>query len=725
MTELEEQEFFDNASTKPDNHYEALGLIPFSEFNLDNYNERKDYANKEISDSAIKNNALSIINKARSILTVAPKKKLYDTELRQSLKKRLVRLIKNAVKDDKKFSQDERDLIETNGKLYGFKDSEIRVIIEEQRKIYNFTDSSGTKEIETASKTTKAGSPKLEIHNNTKFTKNGEFIFDNVKLIETRREVITIKNGGGGTLDATAIYSAKWIEVIPKKIHQSKLPQDVTIVIDPSKDKSLKSGSAVKDTINLTYASSGATRKVPIVVKMAIEGHHNLVKRQSKYATIISSIIAGLMLLYIFSNYDFSGWAIFGFVVSAIAIGIGAFAVIEDENNIGILIIGGIILLITNWTVFALLSTIIITFYAAKFIFEKNPFRNELIAAIPVGSFAIFLLLFFGASNLRYSNYDYQRNYNNSNTHQNTYQPTRSINKYAYIKANPIGNIRSGTSTDYSILTSLNYADKVYVIEQDKATNWYKVKYGNNNYGYASHKIIDFNYVAPKSSENNNSTKKSNTNSNLTITSSKSILDSKKIRNHPNTFRGVVGILNYGVQVDNDLNNLFRKEFNVSVSNNNLERLGFQQLNKSSKFRYKYVSKPLTQKEIYEHLNIQKSISYLKGTATQKQLQTYNNSNNSNNTTKKNKTKSLSSILVGNWRVLNEKSSYLFSSNGIGNYTNSRGKTFSFNWSTNSNYLKIELNSDNSIWNWKINSKSPNKITMFSSQHNINRTIIK
>jgi len=607
MTKQEEREFLEIASTKPDNHYEALGLIPFSEFNLDNYNDRKNYANNEITDSAIKNNALKYINFAKSTLTFAPKKKLYDTELRQSLKTRLVRLIKNAVKDDSEFSKDERDLVESNGKHFGFTDSEIRIIIEEQRKIYEFTDSSGTKEIETASKTTKAGSPKLEIHNNTNFTKNGEFLFDNVKLTETRREVITIKNGGGGTLDATAVFSAKWIEVIPKKIHQSKLPQDITIIIDPSKDKSLKNGSGgIMDTINLTYASSGGTIRKPIVVKMAVEGHHSLVKRQSKYATIVSSILAGLTLLYIFSNYDFSGWAIFGFVVSAIAIGWAAFLAIENEREMGGLIIGGIILLITNWTIFALLSTVIITFYAAKFIFHKNPFRNELIAAIPIGSFALFLMLFFGASNLRYSNY----NYNNYNTKtrtqtQPTYNPVRQINRDAYISANPIANIRSGTSTDYSVITSIDKGEKVYLINQDKATNWYKVKFFKNNtsqYGYISHKVISFNYIS----------KNSNT---------------------------------------------------QSTGNNSTTRVNKNTLSKST--------------------------------------------------------------LIGSWKIDNGNSKYTFNSNGRGNYKNSRGKDFSFRWSVNNNYLKITLNSDNSVWNWKINSFSNNRITMYSSKRKLNRTITK
>ncbi|MCB0537703.1 MAG: SH3 domain-containing protein [Bacteroidetes bacterium] len=360
----------------------------------------------------------------------------------------------------------------------------------------------------------------------------------------------------------------------------------------------------IKDTINLTYPSSGGTKTESIVVKMAIEGYPELVKRQSKYATIISSVLAVLMLLYIFSNYDFSGWAIFGFVISAIAIGWAASLAIQNEKEMGGLVIGGIILLITNWIIFALLSTVIITFYVAKLVFRKNPFRNEFIAAIPIGSFVLFLLLFFGASNLRYSNYNNPRNNNNVNTQQTTYQPTTSINRYAYIKADPIGNIRNSPYIeDNNVITSLNKGEQVYIIEQDKATNWYKVRYANGQIGYASNKIIDFNYVTP--------------NKNNIISSS--------------------------------------------------------------------------------------------------------NSTNTSTTTKR----LSSSLFLGNWSIDNGRSKYKFYKNYTGEYINSRGKLISFRWSYSNNYLKIILNTDNSVWDWKINSFSENRINMYSSKNKTYRTITK
>ena len=610
MTEQEIQEFIEIVKLSPEHYYEVLGLKPFSEYKKNNFQERYDYAKREFSkDEMLK--AHQFLSEAKKKLASKTNKHIYDAELKLKFERKLKELVKNFVVKDKILDKDEREIIEDKGVHFNFSISEIHNIIEEQRKKYNFNDDkTNTKEKETSSKTTKTGSPKLEIHNNPNLKKNGEFLFDNVKLTETRREVVTIKNGGGGgTLDATAFFLAKWIEVIPKKIHQSKLPQDVTIVVDPSKDRSLKNGSAIKDTINLTYATSEETIRAPIEVKMAIEGHHNLVKRQTKNATIVSSILASLMLLYIFLTFDFSGWEIFGFVVSAIAIGIGVFAAVESEENMGILIIGGLILLITNWTIFSLLSIIVVTFYVAKFVFRKNPFRNELIAAIPIGSFAIFLMLFFGVSNLPYSNSSHQRNYQNSKTQKAKSKSTIPINKYAYIKADPIGNIRKGTTTNTDILTSLNKGEKIYIIEQDKASRWYKVRYRNNRIGFASNKIIDFNYVASKKNKSKVASKSTNT-----------------------------------------------KKYN------------------NSKFILS------------------------------------------------------SSVFIGNWNINNSRSKYKFYSNNKGKYISSRGKTISFSWSyntNNSNYLKIILNTDKSVWNWKLQSYSKNQITMYNSKNNLSRVISK
>jgi hypothetical protein len=83
--------------------------------------------------------------------------------------------------------------------------------------------------------------------------------------------------------------------------------------------------------------------------------------------------------------------------------------------------------------------------------------------------------------------------------------------------------------------------------------------------------------------------------------------------------------------------------------------------------------------------------------------------------------------LIGKWNISNKNNSfYNFNNNGRGDFTNSSGKRFDFDWSIpNSKALKIKLDIDNSIWNWNIESYLPNKIIMYSQQHNERRTITK
>ena len=71
-----------------------------------------------------------------------------------------------------------------------------------------------------------------------------------------------------------------------------------------------------------------------------------------------------------------------------------------------------------------------------------------------------------------------------------------SIKRYGYIKANPAGNVRSGTSTKTKVVSVLYKGEKVYIIEKDNATGWYKIKYGDDKYGYVSRVIVSFDFVS-------------------------------------------------------------------------------------------------------------------------------------------------------------------------------------------------------------------------------------
>lgn len=71
-----------------------------------------------------------------------------------------------------------------------------------------------------------------------------------------------------------------------------------------------------------------------------------------------------------------------------------------------------------------------------------------------------------------------------------------AVNRFGYIKANPAGNVREGTSTRTKVLTALYKGEKIYIIEKDNASGWYKIKYGDDKYGYVSRVIVSFDFVS-------------------------------------------------------------------------------------------------------------------------------------------------------------------------------------------------------------------------------------
>lgn len=553
MTEQEKQEFLELIEIGDGNHYEVLGLIPFTDYNNDKYIERDNYIRTELaSELELKNDALELINNAKVVLKPPRKKKQYDAELKPKLEKKIIQLIEFAVKKDTILDGDERDAVEEQGEFYGFTLIETKKLIEEQRKIYNFIDGPSNSQKTASTTTASTGFPQLKIHNNTNYAKNGKFVFDNVKLTETREETITIINGGGGTLVASANWSKKWIEVTPNKIHQNYFPQEVTIIINPSKDPSLKNGAKIRDTIYLNYISSSGSSYVPIVIDMTIEGHFGLVTRQSKKSTIVSSIIVGITLMYFFSNYYYSGWEIFGFVLSTIVLGLGINASMESKSLDWMLIPGGIILLITNWTIFTLLLTILITWKISKLIFEKYPFRNELVALIPLGSFVLFLTIFLTSNDLKSINSSF-KNTSNSVVQPNN-KPTIStasiVNRLGYISANKFANIRYGNSTNHKVISTKKRGESVYVIEKDLATGWFKVTYNKSgSIGYISGNLVSFSKVAinegTKNPKNENIVdrfdKKNHTNVENIISSSE---NNNEILNYPDGEKYVGSVKN-------------------------------------------------------------------------------------------------------------------------------------------------------------------------------------
>lgn len=72
---------------------------------------------------------------------------------------------------------------------------------------------------------------------------------------------------------------------------------------------------------------------------------------------------------------------------------------------------------------------------------------------------------------------------------------SNSINRNAFISAESYANIRSGSSTEYEIIGSLNRGSQVYIYDQDVNSGWYSVKIHGKK-GFVSNKLISFERVS-------------------------------------------------------------------------------------------------------------------------------------------------------------------------------------------------------------------------------------
>jgi hypothetical protein len=393
------------------------------------------------------------------------------------------------------------------------------------------------------------------------------------------------------------------------------------------------------------------------------------------------------------------------------------------------------------------------------------------------------------------------------NSPARTYVNPNAINKTGFVSAKQQANIRNGNSKNAQVLSTLNRGSSVYVIERDPKTGWYRIKYGNNNYGYISNKLITFDkntlktyhgsfyksfdngsrisltkdteaqilktlselnqysdkfevltydYINqpsaarwrgkevlqlafktkmaesidfidmkfPKNYKNrsnvvvirskgvnknpSNYTEPAKPEPNYDTSNTNSIIAVSKIRSSKHAFLGVQRILNNGVLVDADLDNLFRKELGMSVTNTNLERLGFYQLPRSSKFKYEFSSSNLSQQEIYERIIISKA---------KKKLKSYSN----NLVSLPN-----SQYLISEWEIVNENSFYNFSSNGKGWYGNKKfPQEFKWSLSDNNKVINVQMNYQSYVWKWQVQSMNNNEIKIYSTKDNISRVLKK
>jgi len=146
---------------------------------------------------------------------------------------------------------------------------------------------------------TREGAPKLEIVDESGKEKR-RFEFKDMKLGDTSSVTVIAKNGGGGTLDAKIVMSCPWLIVDTDRIHQSKLPQHITITVDPKKHQRENClGGHDKGVIEITYPEASKPEK--IYVDFSIEIEKEALIRFSKFLTVGGLILGGLFGYFIYN----------------------------------------------------------------------------------------------------------------------------------------------------------------------------------------------------------------------------------------------------------------------------------------------------------------------------------------------------------------------------------------------------------------------------------------
>lgn len=469
------------------NYYEQLGLRPLSNVTeveveaayKDRYNYWKPIKLKDMSDV---NTALKEIGKAKKILTDKILKNQYDQELEKRLSSDFDRYIEMAVITDQELDPQEKEKLMEIGKSFGFEENKILDQISVNLKKYNAKEvNKPTKKTQTQS--TIEGEPILEIENG-----KTSIEFSEVKIGTSRTDTFIVKNGGGGVLEAEIEANQPWISVSPQNIHQSMLPQKVTVIVDSSKDKNCTLDSIHSGEIRLNYKKkNGKMVTFPISISLSVEGYVETVKRLTKTSTIIISALIGLYIYLIFDQLSFSGWSIAGLIISFF-IFLKSYEAYEDGYVAWWFgaIFGSFIFLFSHPPIFFSLLFILLNWKFSQIIFLRFPLKKHIAWVLPVSIFCLYVFLSTPFKSVEIS----KPKSETPVTPLIIPEPSRN----GTITSITGAKVRSGSSTAYPSIDVLKNGDNVNIL--GKQGRWYKVqfnRYGEVKIGYIYESLVRLN----------------------------------------------------------------------------------------------------------------------------------------------------------------------------------------------------------------------------------------
>jgi hypothetical protein len=290
--------------------YDVLGVPLYGAYDENKYKALFNYKEEEFKiDKEKLRKANSCLTKLKNTLSNEVAKKAYDEKLKKDFLVRLEELAANLSEKNTLTKTNEQKIVK-QGREWKVEVSKIGEITGKYTVIEDTGGSGGTFIPE--------GTPILELINTATNQPQEEINLWDVKLSSRTTQTFTVKNGGGGYLNATIKTSESWIQISSNKIEQKDLPKNINIIIAPSADKTIENGSIYGGFVNFSYNDgNGGTQTKSLWIEIITEGYERTVKRKSLWAVGIYFLVylGGNTYLPHLSGLDFIYWWIAAFVL--------------------------------------------------------------------------------------------------------------------------------------------------------------------------------------------------------------------------------------------------------------------------------------------------------------------------------------------------------------------------------------------------------------------------
>jgi len=289
--------------------YEVLGLQTFADYDKHKYEERTDHIEK-LNDLDKKDKILRCLNKANTVISNPNSKRVYDAQLKLSLKQSFKSTIRNYVEVDKILDEKEEKAVHEKGILIGLGKKEIDDLINELLKETGAKRKDDTKQKDV---------PILTIVSKKSF-----------ELSNTNRQCeVTLVNTSEAFTEVNAKWSKEWLEVKPKHFFVGKSPQKVSIIVYPNRIHNSDTNFQGSDSVKFTYLSAKSTKVENALVNFTIGEQYFFENKFSKKVAAITGLIGSLLYLFFFINKELPFILLAGIIVIYIGIYFYAFLKID------------------------------------------------------------------------------------------------------------------------------------------------------------------------------------------------------------------------------------------------------------------------------------------------------------------------------------------------------------------------------------------------------------